>query len=293
MFPIKAIVFDMDGVIRIGHTPVDGAGDVFKYLEAQNVPFMLSTNECRYTPEEIVNDLHEMDIHLPEGTPIYTAALAVRDYLQSKIERFPDEKFVVGVIGESGLYSAISSLEKIQLVDNPPTEHYVAQSRMYLVVGTVDQIKISHLAKARNWIKAGARVITTCSDMSDPSSKGDFTLGMPNHMLHMISYNVATKHYSTGKPHPIHRRKIMELFRDTNPNEILFIGDTLYTDIRLAEESGFQSALVLSGNTRIDALKTYVVEPDYVLNSINDVIALLESTWKPTPSDFVVGDLEF
>ena len=55
----------------------------------------------------------------------------------------------------------------------------------------------------------------------------------------------------------------------TDPSKILFVGDTMYTDIRLAEESGFKSCLVLSGNTKIEALATYTIDPDYVLDDIN------------------------
>jgi len=44
---------------------------------------------------------------------------------------------------------------------------------------------------------------------------------------------------------------------------------------QLAEESGFDSCLVMSGNTKKDALKTYVVEADYVLEDVsrlNDIL---------------------
>ena len=51
-------------------------------------------------------------------------------------------------------------------------------------------------------------------------------------------------------------------------NEVLFVGDTIYTDIKLAEESGFKSALVLSGNTKQEAIKNYVTEADMVFDSV-------------------------
>jgi len=152
---------------------------------------------------------------------------------------------------------------------------------LYLVIGTVDKIKISTLEKVRKWINAGAQIITTCCDMSDPSSKGDFTLGMPNHILHMASFNTLnyTKPYSTGKPNPIHAKAILRQFRSEDStidaNEILFVGDTIYTDIQLAEESGFKSALVLSGNTKEDAIKKTVVESDFVIKSVRDVPDLI------------------
>ena len=114
--------------------------------------------------------------------------------------------------------------------------------------------------------------------MSDPSSKGDFTLGMPNHILHMASFNTLnyTNPYSTGKPNPIHAKAILRQFRSDNESidasDILFVGDIIYTDIQLAEESGFKSALVLSGNTKEDAIKKKtVVESDFVIKSVRDV----------------------
>ena len=34
--------------------------------------------------------------------------------------------------------------------------------RLYLIIGAVNRIKITHLDMILRWIKAGARVITTC-----------------------------------------------------------------------------------------------------------------------------------
>ena len=56
----------------------------------------------------------------------------------------------------------------------------------------------------------------------------------------------------------------------------MFVGDTIYTDIKLAEESGFKSCLVLSGNSKIDTIKSYITEPDYV---IDDISKLIEIIW--------------
>lgn len=271
---IKGVVFDMDGVLRIGNEPIEGVNDVFNWLKEQKIPYMISTNECRYSPSELYDDLSEMGIVMNSSIPIYTAGLAAKDYLRSKLSRFPKEIFNIGVVGESGLYQVLhelTSFDNCQFMEVPPQP---TDGRLYLVIGTVDKIKISTLEKTRQWVQAGAKIITTCCDMSDPSSKGDFSLGMPNHMLHMVSYNNAIQHtkaYSTGKPNPIHKKAILKQFNSLKPEEILFIGDTLYTDIRLAEESGFMSALVLSGNTNKDVAKGAVVESDYVLESIKNI----------------------
>jgi ribonucleotide monophosphatase NagD (HAD superfamily) len=77
--------------------------------------------------------------------------------------------------------------------------------------------------------------------------------------------------YSLGKPHPIHLKKIKSIFPDTNNRELLFVGDTLSTDIQLAEESDRTSCLVLSGNTKRETLKNFIIEPDYIIDSIKNL----------------------
>ena len=271
MKDIDAVVFDMDGVIRIGDKLIPGADKIFQKLCDKKIPTMIVTNECRYTVGELKEGLSDLGIPISSNIEFYTAGLSARDYLESKLRRFPEYNYHIGIIGESGLYQTINSLSKYKncILSNDLGDDI--KNKLYLVIGTVNRIKMTHLDMILEWVKYGARIITTCPDASDPSSKGDFNLGMPNHMLHMTGFNIKTNSYSTGKPNPIHRTKIMERFKITDPKKILFVGDTMYTDIRLAEESGFKSCLVLSGNTKIEALETYTIDPDFVINDITEL----------------------
>ncbi len=51
------------------------------------------------------------------------------------------------------------------------------------------------------------------------------------------------------------------------------IGDRLSTDIRFAENAGFKSVLVLSGETDKKMLADSGMRPDVVLDSIRDIVA--------------------
>ncbi len=286
---IKAIVFDMDGVLRIGNQLILGADNILVNFQKQNIQTMIVTNECRYTPDELREDLEDLGLQVPESTVIYTAALSARDFLQKKISKFPTRQFIIGIVGELGLYKAIYELQQSydncicidtiqQLTDIYDQSEHSDQS-LLLIIGTVNKIKINHLDKILKWIQKGAKVITTCMDACDPSSKGDFTLGMPNHMLHMVGYNIQTKPYSTGKPHPIFKDVIINSLSKYNTiqqDEILFVGDTIYTDIRLAEENGFKSCLVLSGNSNVNTPKSYVNEPDLIVQNVVELQAMFK-----------------
>lgn len=279
---IKLFAFDMDGVIRIGTHPVEGSEKIFPLVDKLNLKSLVITNECRYTPEEIIEDLTEMGIQFPPiPPPVLTAGQMVKQYLTEKAHRFPTENISIGIIGEQGLYDTINpitQLPNVEICETPPKY----KTKNFLIVGTLNKIKISNLEKTLKWVKSNAKIILTCDDVSDPSSKGDFTLGMPKHILHMTNFNLQTSpSYSCGKPNPIVARKILEEYPDIKPEEVLLIGDTLYTDIRLAEENNFKSLLVLSGNTKKEGIKSYVTEADITLNSIKDLYKILNKRLNP------------
>ncbi len=263
---IKAVVFDLDGVIRIGNEIIPGANGTIQFLSSQNIPFMICTNECRYTPHELYVMLTQMGLHIPETTTIYTAGLAVRDFFRSKVLR--GEWLHIGIVGEQGLYDVIETSyanDPSILMDNDGNP-----IKNYLIIGTVNEIRVADLEKIRKWKHAGAVIVTTCCDLSDPRG---LTI-MPNHLLHIVNFGMpprTSEPYSTGKPNPIWTRSILATFPDTKPNEIIFFGDTLYTDICLAEESGFLSGLVLTGNTSFKAINDCVASPDYIVNSIASI----------------------
>ena len=92
-FKPKGIIFDMDGVLRIGSHPVKHADDIIQIMKNQNIPGMISTNECRYTETELREDLCELGINVPDEWGIYTSAMAVRDYLAKKVQKYPNDNF--------------------------------------------------------------------------------------------------------------------------------------------------------------------------------------------------------
>ena len=106
----KGIVFDMDGVLRIGNHPIPKANEIIQYLYKNKIQGMISTNECRYSEIELREDLEEIGINIPTTWPIYTSGMALRDYLKKKIEAQPDKNFSLGIIGERGLLETINEL---------------------------------------------------------------------------------------------------------------------------------------------------------------------------------------
>ena len=89
-----------------------------------------------------------------------------------------------------------------------------------------------------------------------------------------------------GKPSLGLTAALMEEY-GLEPSETVFIGDTVDTDIEFANNSGFESLLVLSGNaTENDALNpaTQLQTPTYFAPSVKEVYAVLTDCAYPSSS---------
>jgi len=190
----------------------------------------------------------------------------------------------IGVVGEKGLNHGVQEAIRIlveekkhdipiHLVNLPPFDN--DNCELFLVIGTLYNLDITDLEKVLRWIKRGAKVIVSCPDTVDPELKGDFSICMPRHILHMVRLNAATDYYCVGKPNAMMARAIQKNFPELRMNQILFVGDSLNTDIKVAEENGMISALVLTGNTKLDELKQSCVQPDLVFNSLDELAEIL------------------
>ena len=74
-----------------------------------------------------------------------------------------------------------------------------------------------------------------------------------------------------GKPSPHMAAMLLERLALV-ATETLLIGDRLATDVRMANEAGMASALVLSGATTAADVAASPIRPHYVLAGVGDVV---------------------
>ena len=275
---IKAIVFDMDGILRIGDIRTPYANRMVDLVNRLSLRGMIVTNECRYSVETIRRDLHQMGVMIPNQWKIHTSGVALRDFLAKQICKIGEIKQVkIGIVGGSGLEEVIVELQndRVKIIEFPE-EGSNSSMALFLVIGIVENLQVEHLEKVLKWTRVGAHVIVTSPDIIDPEFREDFSIAMPRHLLHMVRLNENTSEYfSVGKPNAWMMRAVRLEFSDLRADEILFVGDTLATDIKMAEEHDLWSALVLTGNTVKEDLQKSVVQPDLIFDNLGDLIEWL------------------
>lgn len=97
----------------------------------------------------------------------------------------------------------------------------------------------------------------------------------------MLQKNTPCKAYSVGKPNPYILKKAIAILESQIPDiknsEVLFVGDSMDTDITVAFQAEMSSALVLTGNTNITMAKSQIITPNLVIENLNDLSDIIST----------------
>ena len=79
-----------------------------------------------------------------------------------------------------------------------------------------------------------------------------------------------------GKPNPSILHELLERI-GLRPEEMLMVGDRIYTDMKMAQEAGVPSALVLTGEAQLHEMSKLALKPDFVVNDVGQLGEMLVS----------------
>jgi len=242
----------MDGVILRGTTLIPGAAEFVEHLRAQDLPFLILTNNSLYTPRDLQVRLSYMGLHVqPEA--IFTSALATAQFLH---DQRPGGRAYA--IGESGLTTALHDIGYV-LTDQEPE---------YVVLGETTAYSFERITRAIRFVTAGARFIATNPDAMGPGEGG--IVPATGSVAALISAATGVKPYFVGKPNPLMMRTALRTLNAHSENSVM-IGDRLDTDIIAGTESGLRTILVLTGVTTREEVERYPYRPTWVRESIAEV----------------------
>ena len=139
-------------------------------------------------------------------------------------------------------------------------------------------ITYDKINRAYNLLKRGKTFIATHPDDLCPTEDGyDIDIGPFIRMFEQMS---GTSAIVIGKPN----RSMLEMAAsemDCDIDDIVMVGDRLYTDIRMAVDAGVVSVAVLSGETTEKDIAESPIKPTFVCNSVIDILSVMESANVP------------
>jgi 4-nitrophenyl phosphatase len=264
----STILLDGDGVLWKSNQPQPGLKEFFDFIDDQEIKWALLTNNNTRSVADYVEKLTNFGV-TANSNKVFTSSTAAADYL---LDRFGKGAHLY-VVGMTGLTVTLEDAGfKLTLGDQKPEDPVAA------VVAGMD-ININHqkIKTAMKLILGGAAFIATNRDGSYPTPEGPSPgTGM---VIAAIEAASGVKPYVAGKPYPaIFNSALKQL--NSNPDQVLMVGDRLNTDIQGAEALGIDTAAVLSGITSLEEIKQSPLKPDFIFQDLADLHQNLLEVYK-------------
>jgi len=262
---VAAWIFDLDGVIWRGNSPIEGAAQSVEKLRAAGKRCLFATNNSARAPEHFAARLNEMGIRAsPED--VVTSATATAFYLSVHLPRA--RVFVVGEDGVQGLLRDVGA--HVVTVEN--AEQF---AEVDCVVAGIDRsFTYEKLRLAHSYIGRGARFIATNRDATFPVEGG--VVPGAGSIVAAIETASGVVPLSMGKPAPAMLLGILERL-NLSPDEAAMVGDRLDTDIACGARAGIGTVCVATGVTSLEEAReaTGELRPDLVFRDLPDMMAAL------------------
>jgi len=252
-----AYLFDLDGTIYLGSELLPGASELIEKLRAAGSRTIFLSNNPTRDPDMYVSKLNKLGIPTKREEVLNTVVTTVL-WLQ---QNHPDA--VVFPIAEPPLVKAL--IESGIRISRDPTE-------IDIVIASYDRtFNYAKLQIAFDaiWQHKRAFLITTNPDRYCPFPGGR---GEPDAagIVAAIEATTGTKCVANmGKPD---RTMIETALAEIGvaAERTIMVGDRLETDVRMAVNAGMKSALVLTGDSKLEDLERTDKEfwPTFVLQSI-------------------------
>lgn len=249
---VKGLAIDMDGTVYKGNTPIPGAIDFIHQLKEEKIPFVFITNNSSKGRAEYFKKLKSMGFDI-EMDNVLTSGTATLMFLSEN--RKGKTVYVVGT--KSYVDDVVDYGIKID--DEDPDIVLLSFDR---------ELTYEKINKSYAFIKGGAEFIATHPDNLCPKEDGyDVDIGA---FIAMYKRVVDADPLIIGKPN----RFLLDMAASAmklDVSEIAMVGDRLSTDIKMAQDCGIDSVLVLTGEAKIDDLKGSEYKPTYIADSLAEI----------------------
>jgi len=253
---IKGFLIDLDGVLYVGDTAIEGANDTIGLLRKRKYRYRFVSNTTRRCRRTIVERLSNMGFVISEEEVI-TPPVAANAYMKNTRK---NNCFLL-VAGDAekdfDRTSFCTSGEKIDCV----------------VIGDAgERISYNSLNTAFRHIMNGAELIALEKDRYWMASDGLSLSAGP--FVTALEFATGKKATIIGKPSKAFFDRALHDI-GLKPGQVAMIGDDILTDVAGAHRVGMKSILVKTGKYRKDTVNSSVIKPTYSIDSLAHLIEIL------------------
>ena len=248
---IKGFLIDLDGVVYQDNKLIEGARDAIEYLKKNKIPFRFLTNTTTKTTAHINEKLQAFGINVPENV-IFSALSAAKKFIERK--KYKNVFLMLPHKANSAFRQNFDETKNIDAV----------------LIGDMGELFTYELLnRAFTYLLQGADLIAAHKNKYwKDAEKLKLDAGG---FVTLLEYAADTQAFLIGKPNADFFKSAID---DMNlkPQDVLMVGDDIMSDIVGAQNCGVKTAHVKTGKFRTTDLKNKYVKPDYVIDSIRNII---------------------
>ncbi len=249
-------IFDLDGTVFLGDALLPTARETITTLRSLGKRTVFLSNNPTHSRLEYAGKLTRLGLPTPPED-IINSSMVMVDFLRRKM---PGARLFVA--GEMPLKTELAEAG-FHLEEDP--------RKVDAVIASFDRtFEYRKLQIAFDAIRAGARFFATNADRYCPVPGG----GEPDAAAIIAAIEGCTSkkvEAVVGKPSDYMVDAILAVL-NLPPKECLMTGDRLETDVKMGVTHEMDSALTLTGATKIDALEGSPIQPTYVVKKLWDLV---------------------
>lgn len=252
---IKAAIFDLDGTVYIDGVPIGDSPGTLDYLRNKGIKIGFLTNNSSRSDEEYEELLKSRGIY-KEGDYILSSLSAAAEYLNAE---YRGKKVYALATDSSDKYLKSRGINLL-----PESRSDEAD---ILLLAFDKEITYKKIERANRLLCRGVTYIATHPDIVCPAKE----CSVPDAGAFMELFKASSGRMPdviVGKPFPFMAEKFC---KETGflPENVLMVGDRLYTDIKFGINAGLKTVLVLSGETSFSDYEKSGVKATTVINDMN------------------------
>ncbi len=250
----STILLDVGGTLRIGKEVIPGAPEFVRTLKRRNKNHFILSNTTGISAATLTKQLKKFGFKFNEEQVITANTAAIAHLKRNNINTV----FVIGTNEQKEEYERSGFT----------VTHENAQA---VLVSLDYELDYAKLAVADFLLRKGASFIATNTDTHIVTPEG--LLPDAGGTVGFLTATTGRQPEVTGKPSQL----MMDLVKERAPGEtshMAIIGDNLEVEMKLAQDYDLLSVLVLSGKTTRENLTQSAYQPDYVVESVENLIPL-------------------
>jgi len=262
---VRHAVLDMDGTLYSGARLFGSTLPFLERLRSLGIGYTFLTNNTSISKVEYVAKLRKLGIEAEE-IQIYTPAESTIIYLRHHL---PHAK-TVALLGTPSLTQEFVEAGFAVSWDAPDV----------VVVGFDKTLTYERLCRAAYWISTGLPFLATHPDFVCPTDEATVLVDCGSICACLIA---ATGRHPTvfGKPNPSILVELCDRLH-LNRDQMLMVGDRIYTDMKMAQEAGVPAALVLTGEATAAQAADMPHQPDLIVTDVGELGDLLAGARRVT-----------